>query len=69
MARTLDLSPAGARIEVYQAIELGERVELEIAIAEKITRVNGSVIHLEPVEHGGFVVGIEFDEPQNNLDL
>jgi len=69
MARTLDLSPAGARIEVHQNIELGARVELDIAIAEEITRVNGSVMHVEPLEQGGYILGIEFDETQNALEF
>ncbi|MGB5987166.1 MAG: PilZ domain-containing protein [Desulfobacterales bacterium] len=67
MARTLDLSPAGARIEVHQKIDLGSRVELEIAVAEEITHVHGTVVHVEPTEPGGYLLGIEFDEAQSAL--
>ena len=67
MARTLDLSPAGAKIEVHQEIDLGSRVELEIAVAEEITSVHGTVVHVEPSDPGGYVLGIEFDEPQSTL--
>jgi hypothetical protein len=69
MARTLDLSALGAKIEVHQDIELGTRLELDIAMGEDISRVNGAVVHIEPTESGGYLLGIEFDQPQNQLDL
>lgn len=69
MARTLDLSPAGAKIEVYQEIDFGTRVELDIAVGEEITRVHGIVVHVEPTEPGGYLLGIEFDEAQSALKL
>ena len=69
MARTLDLSPAGAKIEVHQEIELGTRMEMDIAVEETITRVYGTVVHVEPTRAGGYLLGIEFDENQSALNL
>ena len=67
MGRTLDLSAVGTKIEVYQPIEPMTRVELEIAIEEKITRAHGTVVHQEATEQGSFLVGIEFDQLQTHL--
>ncbi len=62
MARTLDISPAGVKVEVYQAINRDSEMEMEIAVAESIFSVRGKVIYTQETPNNNFIIGIEFYE-------
>lgn len=67
MAKTIDISPAGAGVELYQPVEVDSRMEMEIAIKEHIFAVQGKVIHSQAQPNGHWIIGIEFDHVQENL--
>lgn len=62
MARTLDISPAGVRVEVYQLINPDSEMEMEIAVNENIYFVQGKVIYTEETSNKNYILGIKFDE-------
>ncbi|HDM75401.1 MAG TPA: PilZ domain-containing protein [Deltaproteobacteria bacterium] len=62
MARTLDISPAGVRVEVYQSINPDSEMEMEIAVDENIYAVQGKVIYTEATPNNNYILGIKFDE-------
>ncbi len=67
MARTVNISPAGVAVEVYQPLALHSRIEMEIAIRDRIFAVNGEVIHSQAQPNGNWIIGIEFDQSQEEL--
>ena len=67
MGRTLDISPSGIRMEVYQLLTIDSIIELEIGIAEDRFTVRGKVVRVKQVDERAYSIGIEFDEPQIGL--
>jgi hypothetical protein len=68
MAKTINISPAGAGVEVYQPVEVDSRMEMEIAIKEHIFAVQGKVIHTQAQPDGHWIIGIEFDYVLEELE-
>lgn len=62
LGRTLDLSRAGARIEVDHEVAAGTRVRLDLALREVLVSAQAEVRHVEPAHEGGYHVGLEFLE-------
>ena len=67
MGRTIDISQAGARLEVFQQIQPESHVEMEIAIDESILSVQGKVVHSKETDDKVYVIGIQFNELQAEL--
>ena len=67
MARTVNIGTAGAGVEVYQPINRGSLMEMEIAIKERIFSVRGTVVYCREKPHGIWMTGIEFSEVQEEL--
>ena len=67
MARTLNVSQIGVGVEVYEPVEVDTVVEMEIAVKESIFPVRGKVIHSRKKPDGYWVIGIAFDEVQEEL--
>ncbi len=67
MARTLDISPAGVRVEVYQSINPDSEMEMEIAVEESIFSIQGKVIYSEETSGRNYVIGIKFDKVSPQL--
>jgi hypothetical protein len=67
MARTLDISPKGARVEVYEPIAPESDMEIEIAIEELVLSFLGRVVHSAATSGGKYVLGIHFNEMQERL--
>ena len=67
MARTLNVSQVGIGVEVYEPIEVDTLMEMEIAVKENIFSVRGKVVHSQRKPDGHWVMGIAFDEAQEEL--
>jgi hypothetical protein len=67
MARTLDISKGGVRVEVYRDVPAGSSMEMEIAIKENIYSVRGKVLHSRETESNTWEIGIEFDSLNDEL--
>ena len=67
MARTLNVSQVGVGVEVYEPVEVDTLMEMDIAIKENIFAVRGKVIHSQKKPDGHWVIGIAFDEVQEEL--
>ncbi len=67
MGRTLDLSASGIRVEVFQTINIDSEMELEIIRDETLFKVTGSVLRVTSTGDEIFVLGIQFDEVQEEL--
>jgi hypothetical protein len=67
MARTIDISPAGVGLEVYQPINAGSFVEIEIAVKENIFSVEGKVVYSRNLPNGNFSIGIMFKKLESKL--
>ena len=67
MARTINISPAGVAVEVYEAINRDSTMEMEIAIKELVYVVQGIVIHSHKKSSGNYIIGIQFDKVQKDL--
>ena len=67
MARTLNVSQVGVGVEVYEPVEVDTLMEMEIAVKENIFSVQGKVIHSQKKPDGHWVIGIAFDEVQEEL--
>lgn len=61
LGRTLALSPGGATIETNEALEIGTRMDLELAVDAEIVEAHGKVVHVDPDSEGRFEVGVKFD--------
>ena len=67
MARTINVSQIGVGVEVYEPVEVDTLMEMEIAVKEDIFPVQGKVIHSQKKPDGHWVIGIAFDEVQEEL--
>jgi hypothetical protein len=67
MARTINISPVGAGVEVYEPVKVDSLMEMEIAIKEHIFAIQGRVIHTQAQPDGHWIIGIEFDQVQEQL--
>lgn len=63
MGRTLDISPSGIRLEVYQSLMMDSVIEMEIGFQEQKFSTKGKIIRVEEIDEKTFIVGIQFDEP------
>ena len=60
--RTLDLSPRGMRIELSRPLPLRSRIQVTVALAERIITLDAQVRHVDEVSEGVCSMGIEFVE-------
>ena len=67
MGRIFDLNQAGVGIEVFQEIEVGSEMEMEIDLHDTIIHAEGKVAYALQEGEGKFRLGIEFSEPQPQL--
>lgn len=68
MGRTLDISPVGVRVEVYRNINIDSIMEMEIGLKEFNFSVQGKVVRVQEVDKKVYILGIQFDEFQPELD-
>lgn len=68
MGRTLDISPVGVRIEVYRDIKIDSIMEMEIGLKEFNFSVQGKVVRVQEVDKKVYILGIQFDEFQPELN-
>ncbi len=68
VGRTLNVSMIGVGMEVFQEIEVGSIMDMEFDVKGSLLTVMGKVIHVHAEDGGGFVIGVEFDEPQKLLE-
>ena len=61
LARTLDVCAGGARVETDSALEVGERLRLEIALGSMIVRAEATVIHVGISADSMTEAGVVFD--------
>jgi len=60
MGRTLDISPSGVRLEVFQKIKVESEMEIEIENTQ--VSVNGVVLRAMAAGDEVYVIGIRFNE-------
>jgi hypothetical protein len=61
LARTLDVSVGGAGLETDSPLQAGDRLTLQIAVANQIVDLTATVVHVRPVHDDLYATGIEFD--------
>jgi hypothetical protein len=67
MGRTLDVSPSGIRVEVFQRIGINSQMELDIACNDETVSADGMVVHSSKIGNEVFVLGIKFNKMQHQL--
>jgi hypothetical protein len=67
MGRIFDLNQAGVGIEVFQEIQVGTEMEMEIGLHDTVIHAHGKVAYSRPEGDGVFKLGIEFSELQEQL--
>ncbi len=60
IGRTIDVSDGGVKVETHRRLAEGTRLDMDIAIEEKILTATGEVVHSEELENGLFGTGIRF---------
>lgn len=68
MGRTLDISPSGVRVEVFQQINVESEIELEIAIEDTQFVVNGKVVRSLETGTDVYILGIQLDDVCDELN-
>ncbi|MDH3404303.1 MAG: PilZ domain-containing protein [Acidobacteriota bacterium] len=58
--RTLDVNELGARVEISVPLVLGQEVDLEIGVEDRILDVRGEAVHTELLPDGLYGAGIRF---------
>jgi hypothetical protein len=61
LARTVDLSAGGARLETDSALAAGDHLTLQIAVGNQIVEVSATVVHVRPLDTDLYATGVEFD--------
>ena len=67
MGRTLDVSPSGVRVEVFQRIGINSQMELDIACNDETVSADGIVVHSSKIGNEVFVLGIKFNKTYHQL--
>jgi hypothetical protein len=67
MARTINISPAGLALEVYEPINPDSCMEMEIFADEHVFSVEGKVVYLRNLPNGNFSIGIMFRKLESKL--
>jgi len=67
IGRTLDISPAGIRIEVFQDIEIDSEMEMEIGLKKFDSTIRGKVMRVQKIAEKDYIIGIRFDQEQPDL--
>lgn len=63
VATTVDLSTGGTRIETFDSLISGERLQISIAIRPQVIRCRATVVHILRLPNGRrFEAGIRFDD-------
>ena len=62
LGRTLDISLTGVGMEVFQEVQIGTVMDLDLDLKDTIITVHGKVVHVRREGDDRYVVGIEFDE-------
>jgi hypothetical protein len=62
LGRTLDISVTGVGMEVFQEVEIGSEMDLDLDLKDTLLTVHGRVVHVRRDGEDRYVVGIEFDE-------
>jgi c-di-GMP-binding flagellar brake protein YcgR len=62
LGRTLDISLTGVGMEVFQEIQIGTVMDLDLDLKDFILTVHGKVVHVRHEQDDRYVIGIEFDE-------
>ena len=60
IGRTLDVSEGGAKVETHRELAKGTKLDLDIAIEDRIISAQGEVLHAEQLKNGLFGTGIRF---------
>lgn len=60
LGRTLDVSAGGIKLEAFEAIPVGTRTRLRIALRDDIIDVDGQVTYVQEAEEGRVITGIQF---------
>jgi len=60
LGRTLDISLGGIKLEAFEAIPVGTRTKLRIALRDDIIDVDGRVTYQQEAGEGRIVTGIQF---------
>jgi hypothetical protein len=60
VGRTLDVSVSGVRVETAIELDAGRELDLDVAVAERLIRAQGRVIHAEPMAPDRWEIGIQF---------
>ncbi len=61
LGRTLDVGAGGALVETDQPLEIGEQIQLEIALGSQIVQADATVVHVMPAEQNMVAAGVSFD--------
>lgn len=67
LGRTLDISLTGVGMEVYQEVHVGSLMDLEFDLQGTLLTVQGKVVHVRKENDDRYVIGVEFNEPQQQL--
>lgn len=69
VGRTLDVSVTGAGMEVFQEVRAGSSMDLEFAMQDALVTVQGRVVHVRQADEGSYIIGVEFEKPQDGLEI
>jgi hypothetical protein len=61
LGRTLDVCAGGACLETDRPLEVGERLQLEIAVGSQIVHVDATVVHVGASPARMVAAGLSFD--------
>lgn len=67
MGRTLDVGNKGIKVELYQAVNVGQRCRVVIGVREDEFTIEGEVAHVTASGKELHIVGMEFDNPHPEL--
>ena len=69
LGRTLDVSTTGVGMEVYQEVQVGSTMDMELDLHDSLFTVQGKVVHSRREGDDRYFIGVEFNEPQEQLAI
>lgn len=67
IGRTLNIGAGGIRLESLEPMEKGHKLDMEIAVGDRVFSILGEVIYCQPMQDGMYAVGVRFQESREDF--
>ena len=65
ISKSVDMSHGGVKLKSNSPVDAGEKIDITMALEDKLVSFKGKVVHATPSKDQGFEMGISIEEIEN----